>query len=216
MVEDLDVELKDIVKRYDKTILDKVNLHLTNDSYVSIVGKSGAGKSTFMNILGLIEDFDEGSYRFNDVVIKHRKDYAKLRRNSIGFIFQSYNLIPTLNCKENILLPQLYSRKKVDNFDEIVETLGISELLDKQVVYLSGGEKQRVGIARCLVLNPALIIADEPTGNLDQANTEKVMKLLEAENKKGRAVIVITHNESVADHTKKTYRLENGKLNENN
>lgn len=216
MVEDLDVELKDIVKRYDKTILDKVNLHLTNDSYVSIVGKSGAGKSTFMNILGLIEDFDEGSYRFNDVVIKHRKDYAKLRRNSIGFIFQSYNLIPTLNCKENILLPQLYSRKKVDNFDEIVDSLGISELLDKKVVYLSGGEKQRVGIARCLVLNPSLIIADEPTGNLDQANTEKVMKLLEAENKKGRAVIVITHNESVADHTKKTYRLENGKLNENN
>ena len=216
MVEDLDVELKDIVKRYDKTILDKVNLHLTNDSYVSIVGKSGAGKSTFMNILGLIEDFDEGSYRFNDVVIKHRKDYAKLRRNSIGFIFQSYNLIPTLNCKENILLPQLYSRKKVDNFDEIVDSLGISELLDKKVVYLSGGEKQRVGIARCLVLNPALIIADEPTGNLDQANTGKVMNLLEAENKKGRAVIVITHNENVASHTKKTYRLENGKLNENN
>ncbi len=216
MVEDLDVELKDIVKRYDKTILDKVNLHLTNDSYVSIVGKSGAGKSTFMNILGLIEDFDEGSYRFNDVVIKHRKDYAKLRRNSIGFIFQSYNLIPTLNCKENILLPQLYSRKKVDNFDEIVDSLGISELLDKKVVYLSGGEKQRVGIARCLVLNPSLIIADEPTGNLDQANTGKVMNLLEAENKKGRAVIVITHNENVASHTKKTYRLENGKLNENN
>lgn len=216
MIETLDVELKDIVKRYDRTVLDKVNLHLTNDSYVSIVGKSGAGKSTFMNILGLIEDFDEGSYRFNNVEIRHGKDYAKLRRNSIGFIFQSYNLIPTLNCRENILLPQLYSRKKVDNFDEIVDSLGISELLDKKVVYLSGGEKQRVGIARCLVLNPALIIADEPTGNLDQANTEKVMKLLEAENKKGRAVIVITHNESVADHTKKTYRLENGKLNENN
>lgn len=217
MIEELNIELKDIVKRYgERTVLNKVSLDLTNESFVSIVGKSGAGKSTMMNILGLIEDFDEGTYRFNDIMIRSGKDYADLRSHSIGFIFQSYNLIPSLSCRENILLPQLYSRHGSDNFDEIVETLGITDLLDKRVVLLSGGEKQRVAIARCLVLNPALIIADEPTGNLDKTNTEVVMSLLRSENNKGRGVIVITHSDEVAGFSKTIYRLENGSLNEEN
>lgn len=214
MIKELYIELDDIEKKYDRVILDKVSLQLCNDSYVSIVGKSGAGKSTFMNILGLIEDYDGGKYSINGRLIRHGKDYSQLRKEYIGFIFQSYNLIPTLNCRENILLPQLYTKKKIENFDEIVENLGLSELLDKQVVYLSGGEKQRVGIARCLSLNPSLIIADEPTGNLDKVNTEIVMNLLDREHKKGRAIVVITHSDDVAKRAKKIYRLENGNLNE--
>lgn len=216
MVEEIKIELKDIKKSYDKVVLDKISLELTNESFVSIVGKSGAGKSTFMNILGLIEDYDEGIYKINNNIIYPGIDYSKLRRDYIGFIFQSYNLIPTLNCKENIMLPSLYSKRKIDNFDEIVENLGIADILEKQVVYLSGGEKQRVGIARCLALNPSLIIADEPTGNLDKNNTETVMKLLKKENENGRAIIVITHSDDVAKYSKKIYRLENGKLNEKN
>ncbi len=215
MIKKIDIQLTDIEKSYDRVVLDKVSLQLDNTSFVSIVGKSGAGKSTLMNILGLIENYDKGMYRINDTIIKRGHDYAKLRRECIGFIFQSYNLIPTLNCRENILLPQLYGKSDAGNFDEIVEDLGLGGLLDKQVVYLSGGEKQRVGIARCLLLNPSLIIADEPTGNLDKDNTEKVMRLLKRENEKGRAIVVITHSDEVAGYTDKIFRLESGKLNEN-
>lgn len=215
MVEYINIVLEGIKKQYDRPVLKNICLNVTNDSYVTIVGKSGSGKSTLMNILGLIENFDEGLYKFNDIVIKNDKDYSKLRNENIGFIFQSYNLIPTLTCRENIMLPMQYSNKKPSDLDEIIRSLDIVDLLDKRVVLLSGGEKQRVAIARALLLNPSLIIADEPTGNLDRFNTQIVLDLLESENKKGRAIIMITHDEAIAKRSKQVFRLENGVLNEN-
>lgn len=215
MVEYINIVLEGIKKQYDRPVLKNICLNVTNDSYVTIVGKSGSGKSTLMNILGLIENFDEGLYKFNDIVIKNDKDYSKLRSENIGFVFQSYNLIPTLTCRENIMLPMQYSNKKPSDLDEIIRSLDIVDLLDKRVVLLSGGEKQRVAIARALLLNPSLIIADEPTGNLDRFNTQIVLDLLESENKKGRAIIMITHDEAIAKRSKQVFRLENGVLNEN-
>lgn len=215
MVADINIVLEGLKKQYDRPVLKNICLNVTNYSYITIVGKSGSGKSTLMNILGLIENFDEGVYKFNDVVIKNDKDYSKLRNENIGFIFQSYNLIPTLTCRENIMLPMQYSNKKPSNLDEIVRSLDIVDLLDKKVVLLSGGEKQRIAIARALLLNPSLIIADEPTGNLDRVNTQIVLDLLESENQKGRAIIMITHDESIAKRAKQVFRLENGVLNEN-
>ena len=216
MVEELYIELNNIKKSYNKPVLTDINLKMDNDSFVAILGKSGSGKSTLMNILGLIEDYDEGRYVFNDTLIRNCKDYNKIRNEKIGFIFQSYNLISTLTCKENILLPLLYSDKKETKLYDLAEELDIAELLEKRVAVLSGGEKQRVAIARALILNPSLIIADEPTGNLDAANTDIVLDLLDKQHKNGRAIVMITHSESVANRAKKKYVLKNGVLNDSN
>lgn len=216
MVQDINIVLDGVKKQYDRPVLKNICLNVTNKSYIAIVGKSGSGKSTLMNILGLIENFDEGVYKFNDTVIKNNKDYSKLRNENIGFIFQSYNLIPTLTCRENIMLPLQYSKSQPSDLEQIFKSLDIVSLLDKKVVLLSGGEKQRVAIARALLLNPSLIIADEPTGNLDPVNTDIVLDLLDKENQKGRAIIMITHDEIVAKRAKQVFRLENGVLNENN
>ena len=215
MIEDISITLEGIKKEYDRPILENICLNVKNYSYITIVGKSGSGKSTLMNIIGLIEHFDEGMYKFNDTIIRNNRDYSHLRSNHIGFIFQSYNLIPTLTCRENILLPLQYSKKKVERMDDILDSLDIVQLLDKPVTYLSGGEKQRVAIARSLILNPSLIIADEPTGNLDSMNSSIVLRILDEENKKGRAIIMITHDTNIALMAKEVYRLEKGVLHEN-
>lgn len=210
----LKIEIEGLRKSYNRPILKNINLKITNESYISIVGESGAGKSTLMNILGLIEGYEEGSYKFNNQLIDNRKDYAQLRMDNIGFIFQTYNLIPTLTCRENILLPSLFSSKKNTNFVELVEQLNIIHLLDQPVRVLSGGEKQRVAIARALILDPALIIADEPTGNLDENNRDIVLNILLVEHKKGRAVITITHDKNLARKFNKILTLYKGELHE--
>lgn len=212
---DLHLELKHIQKSYLRPVLSDVNLEVTNDSYVSIVGKSGSGKSTMLNILGLVEGYDAGEYRFNGKLIRNGADYSRLRLENIGFIFQSYNLIPTLSCRENILLPTLYNkRNKVQSFDELVELLDLGPLLTQRVTTLSGGEKQRVAIARSLILDPCLILADEPTGNLDPKNRDIIMELLRHEHEKGRGVILITHDMDLAHQADTVYLLEGGKLNQ--
>lgn len=213
----IDIKINGISKKYNKQlVLKDVSIEINNDSYYAICGKSGAGKSTFMNILGLIESFDKGEYVFNGQKIKNNKDYCKIRQGYIGFIYQSYNLIPRMNCRENILMPLIYAnvrRTEVkDDFDRIVKMLQIARLLDKESSVLSGGEKQRVAIARALILNPGLIIADEPTGNLDEENKCIVMDILKNEHKKGRAIVVITHDEYISMEAEKIYVLQNGKL----
>lgn len=210
---DLHLELKHIQKSYLRPVLSDVNLDVTNESYVTIVGKSGSGKSTMLNILGLVEGYDAGEYRFNGKLIRNGVDYARLRLENIGFIFQSYNLIPTMSCKENILLPTLYNRNnRVQSFDELVELLDLAPLLGQRVTTLSGGEKQRVAIARSLILDPCLILADEPTGNLDPKNRDIIMNLLRHEHGKGRGVILITHDMEIAKQADTVYLLEGGKL----
>ena len=215
MIKDLEIELKNITKAYDRPVLKDINLTINNDSYITIVGKSGSGKSTLMNILGLIEEYDDGFYTFNGEKIRKGKDYSTIRSESIGFIFQSYNLIPTMTCMENIVLPLQYSKKPIDEFDNVIDLLKIRDLLQKPVVYLSGGERQRVAIARALILNPSLIIADEPTGNLDSGNRDIVLEILANENRKGRAIVMITHDTEIAMNAKNVYTLEEGVLHEN-
>ena len=212
---DLHLELKHIQKSYLRPVLSDVNLDATNDSYVTIVGKSGSGKSTMLNILGLVEGYDRGEYWFNGKLIRNGIDYSRLRLENIGFIFQSYNLIPTLSCKENILLPTLYNRHNQEqSFDELVELLDLGPLLSQRVTTLSGGEKQRVAIARSLILDPCLILADEPTGNLDPKNRDIIMNLLRHEHEKGRGIILITHDMEIAKQADTIYLLEGGKLQE--
>ena len=212
-MKELNVQISHLQKSYTRPVLTDINLEVTNDSYVTIVGKSGSGKSTMLNILGLVEGYDSGEYHFNGTLIRNGIDYSRLRLENIGFIFQSYNLIPTLSCKENILLPTLYNRRnQVQSFDELVELLDLGPLLSQRVTTLSGGEKQRVAIARSLILDPCLILADEPTGNLDPKNRDIIMNLLRHEHDKGRGIILITHDMEIAGQADTIHLLEGGKL----
>ena len=214
---ELNLELKHIQKSYTRPVLTDINLQVTNDSYVTILGKSGSGKSTMLNILGLVEGYDGGEYHFNGTLIKNHKDYSRLRLENIGFIFQSYNLIPTLTCMENILLPTLYNRRlQPQNVEELIELLDIAPLLNQRVNTLSGGEKQRVAIARSLILDPCLLLADEPTGNLDPKNKEIIFNMLRKEHERGRGIILITHDQFTAAQAKTVYHLEGGVLHEKN
>lgn len=210
----LSLNVEHLSKSYNYPVLKDINLHMDNYDYISIVGSSGAGKSTLMNILGLVESYDSGIYEFNGTKIKKNKDYAKLRIDNIGFIFQSYNLISQLSCRENILLPLVYKRKKIEEkeIERLADLLDIRKLIEQKVNVLSGGEKQRVAIARSLILNPCLLIADEPTGNLDEENKKIICNLLEEENKKGRGILLITHDDDVAACAKTMLRLEEGVL----
>ena len=210
---ELHLTLEHVAKSYARPVLRDVNLTVTNDSYVTILGKSGSGKSTMLNILGLLEDYDAGEYHLNGTLIQNGRDYAHLRAENIGFIFQSYNLIPTMTCRENILLPIMYGKTQdTRGLEELAERLGIAPLLEQRVNTLSGGEKQRVAVARALILDPCLILADEPTGNLDVQNRDIIMDLLREEHKRGRGVILITHDMQTAACADTVYRLEDGVL----
>lgn len=212
-MKELNLELKHLQKSYLRPVLTDVNLKVTNGSYVTVVGRSGSGKSTLLNILGMVEGYDAGEYTFNGTLIRNFTDYAPLRLENIGFIFQSYNLIPTLSCVENILLPTLYNRhNQTQDLEELVRLLELEPLLSQRVTTLSGGEKQRVAIARALILDPCLILADEPTGNLDPKNRDMIMRLLRREHEKGRGVILITHDMEVAKEGDQIYLLEGGML----
>lgn len=210
---EFEIRLEHIKKSYLRPVLTDINLTLNNSCYTAIIGKSGSGKSTLMNILGLLESFDGGRYIFDGEEIISGKDYNKLRLSKFGFIYQSYNLVPTLTCRENILLPTLYAGTGAQNLDYVVYALGIEHLLDVNVPVLSGGEKQRVAIARALILDPVLLIADEPTGNLDPGNRDVVFELFEKEHKNGRGIVMITHDLSAAERAKTVYKLEDGVLN---
>ncbi len=212
-MKELNIEITHLQKSYTRPVLTDVNLQVTNGSYVTVVGKSGSGKSTLLNILGLVEGYDAGSYVFNGRLIRNDVDYARMRLENIGFIFQSYNLIPTLSCAENIRLPMLYNKRSaVQDFDELVELLDLSPLLCQRVTTLSGGEKQRVAIARALILDPSLILADEPTGNLDPKNRDLILQLLRREHEKGRGILLITHDMEVAQQGDTRLLLEGGML----
>lgn len=212
-MKDLKIELSHVQKSFERPVLTDINLNIQNESYIAILGRSGCGKSTLMNILGLVEDWDVGTFRFQGKLLSPGRDYAALRRKHIGFIFQSYNLIPTLTCLENIELPLLYQNGS-NRSRELIEQLEIAPLLHQRVNTLSGGEKQRVAIARALLLDPGLILADEPTGNLDETSSEIVFRIFQEESKKGRAIVMITHDESAAKRAKTLLRLQGGELHE--
>ena len=193
-------------------MLRDINLRLPQGGYYAVLGRSGSGKSTLLHILGLIERHDGGRYLFDGTELRPGKDYAALRRRHIGFIFQSYNLIPTLTCRENIRLPLLFERDLPDRSEEWMERLDIAALRDQRTAVLSGGEKQRVGFARAMMADPGLLLADEPTGNLDGENRDVIFSILRQEHAAGRSVMLITHDAEAASQAQEVFHLEDGVL----
>ena len=206
------IELQHVQKSYVRPVLRDINLRLPQGGYYAVLGRSGSGKSTLLHILGLIERHDGGRYLFDGTELRPGKDYAALRRRHIGFIFQSYNLIPTLTCRENIRLPLLFERDLPDRSEEWMERLDIAALRDQRTAVLSGGEKQRVGFARAMMADPGLLLADEPTGNLDGENRDVIFSILRQEHAAGRSLMLITHDAEAASQAQEVFHLENGVL----
>ena len=197
--------------------LDGVNLRVENGEFVAIVGTSGSGKSTLLHMLGGLDRPTSGSVIVDGKDIFRLKDEALtiFRRRKIGFVFQSYNLVPVLNVYENIVLPiQLDGRRVDENFiGKIVKTLGLDGRLDALPSQLSGGQQQRVAIARALAAKPAIILADEPTGNLDSKTSQDVLGLLKVTSQKfSQTIVMITHNEEIAQMADRVIRIEDGRI----
>ena len=216
------LETKDLRKIYgsgdtEVRALDGVNLNIENGEFVAIVGTSGSGKSTLLHMLGGLDRPTSGSVTVDGKNIFELKDEALtiFRRRKIGFVFQSYNLVPVLNVYENIVLPiQLEGRKADEAFtQQIVKTLGLDGRLDALPNQLSGGQQQRVAIARALAAAPAIILADEPTGNLDSKTSQDVLSLLKVTSQKfSQTIVMITHNEEIAQMADRIIRIEDGRI----
>lgn len=215
------INMSAVRKTYDgkKYVLSDVNFSLQQGEIAIVSGASGCGKSSFLNIVGLLDSFSDGSYVFlGKKIRKHRLNaYYRQRATDIGFIFQSYCLIEAISVQENILMPFLYGKTVIDRrvrheAERLMEELNISALAEKKAALLSGGEKQRVAICRAMIKRPKLIIADEPTGNLDEGNTALVVKAFNAIVGSGTSVIVVTHNPRLSFENSKRYRLEGGRL----
>ena len=217
------IELKDIYKIYsdgDSEIraLDGVSLEVQKGEFVAIVGSSGSGKSTCMNIIGCLDIPTSGTYLLNgtDVSTMDEKSLAHIRNKEIGFIFQQYNLISKLTVKENVELPLLYRGIKTSERQLLamnaLERVGLGDRADKYPSQLSGGQQQRVSIARALAGNPPVILADEPTGALDSKTGREVLDFLKGLNKDGTTVVLITHDNSIAEEIKRVVRIQDGKI----
>ncbi|WP_250675898.1 ABC transporter ATP-binding protein [Paraclostridium ghonii] len=201
--------------------LDDANLKINKGEFVAIVGPSGSGKSTFLHLVGGLERPSNGTIKVDgkDICCLSDKELAKYRRQKVGFVFQQYNLIPVLNVAENIELPVKLDNRNVDKdyINELMELLGISDRKNHLPSQLSGGQQQRVAIARALSAKPSIILADEPTGNLDTKTTEEVINLLKTSIKKyNQTLIMITHNENIAKKADRVISIVDGKLNEKN
>jgi len=197
--------------------IDGVDFVVESGEFVSVVGSSGSGKSTLLHLLGGLDRPTSGSVEINGNQIYSMKDdeLTIFRRRNIGFVFQSYNLVPVLNVEENILLPIQLDGNKPDMafVDRVIETLGISEKRNAMPNQLSGGQQQRVAIARALASKPAIVLADEPTGNLDSKSGMDVMGLLKVSGEKfGQTIVLITHNPEIAQMADRTVRIEDGRI----
>jgi putative ABC transport system ATP-binding protein len=217
------LELKNISKIYnteagDTTAVDDVSLSIEQGEFVSIMGPSGSGKSTLMHMLGLLDRPTQGTFLFQgkDVASFTDDELAQARNKTIGFVFQAFNLLPKTSVYENVELPLLYSTERAkDHKAKIIEVLGAVDMLHRTEFssnQLSGGEKQRVAIARALVNSPALVFADEPTGNLDSKAGQAVMKILQDLNDRGVTIILVTHEKNTALHGKRMLRMQDGKI----
>lgn len=202
----------------ETTALNEVSLDIKKGEFVSIMGPSGCGKSTLLNILGLIDDASKGSYKFLDQEVAgfNEKKRAGLRKAHIGFVFQSFNLIDELSVFENVELPLIYTNvKAAERKRRVEEVLDKMNMMHRQRHFpqqLSGGQQQRVAIARAIVNKPDLILADEPTGNLDTANGEDVMRMLTQLNDEGTTIIMVTHSPKDAEYSHRIVRLLDGKI----
>ena len=220
------IDMKDVVKRYTlggETIyaLDHVSLHVEPGEYVAIIGPSGSGKSTLMNIIGCLDQADSGTYILNGKPIKkyRERQLARIRNRQIGFIFQGFNLLPKLSAFENVELPMIYqgirARKRRKMAKEALERVGLGERMKHRPNQLSGGQQQRCAIARALAVHPSLILADEPTGNLDKKTGREIMTMFKELHEAGNTIVLITHDPKVAQCAERVIRIEDGKLYEN-
>src|SRR6202012_5560101 len=215
------IKITDMEKFYrteevETIALNKLSIEVKTGEFVAIMGPSGCGKSTLLNILGLLDDPDGGSYVFNDVEVAHFNENkrADLRKHNIGFVFQSFNLIDELTVFENVELPLIYtgvpSADRVKRVEEVLEKMQIAHRRNHYPQQLSGGQQQRVAIARAVVNKPKLILADEPTGNLDSSNGNEVMDLLIELNGQGTTIVMVTHSEHDARFSHRIIRLLDG------
>ena len=199
------------------TALDRIDLSVEQREFVAIVGASGSGKSTLLHILGSVDSPTEGKVLVEgtDISSMNRTQAAIFRRRKVGLVYQFYNLIPTLTVRKNILMPLLLDKRKPnpEYFDKVITTLGIADKLDFLPSQLSGGQQQRAAIARSLIYRPALLLADEPTGNLDQKNSREIIDLLKLSNRSlNQTILLITHDEKIALEADRIIVIEDGRI----
>ena len=219
------IELRDVSKIYqigDERVhaLDHANLHVYPKEFVSIIGPSGSGKSTLMNIIGCLDVADAGEYLLDGMPIEaySENELAEIRNRKIGFVFQSFNLIPKLSAEENVELPLIYQRVKKSERQERVkkalERVGLQNRAKHLPTELSGGQQQRVAIARAMVTHPSLILADEPTGNLDSKTSREILQMFQELHEQGNTIVLITHDNDVARQARRVIHIRDGTLSE--
>ncbi len=221
------IELRDLTKIYQMgeevsvTALDHINLEIHENEFVSIMGPSGSGKSTLMNIVGCLDHPTSGQYFLDGEDVSHlnKVQTALIRNQKIGFVFQSYNLLPRASALHNVILPMVYRRNRKANPEErqkrgreALEMVGLGSRLHHLPKELSGGQQQRVAIARALINDPVLILADEPTGNLDTKSGQEIMDLLHTLHQKGRTIVMVTHNPETAVHADRVVHVRDGRI----
>ena len=215
------IQLTDIEKTYYTgklavKVLKGITLDIHNNEYVALMGPSGSGKSTLMNILGCLDNATGGSYILNGEAVSTmtETEQANIRNREIGFVFQAFNLMPRLNALENVVLPLIYAgkpkRERIERGEELLEAVGLADRMDHKPNELSGGQIQRVAIARSLANNPSIILADEPTGNLDSKTSYEIMDLFQKIQEEGNTVIMVTHEEDIAAKAKRIIHLRDG------
>ncbi len=217
------IEIAGLYKDYDTPagvfpVLKDVNLTIEEGDYVAIMGPSGSGKSTFMNILGCLDRPTKGEYKLDNQSVKSLSgnELAKLRNKTIGFVFQGFNLLARSSLLDNVSLPLVYASDSKSLRDEkskkLLEKVGLGKYLNSKPNQISGGQQQRVAIARALVNQPRIILADEPTGNLDSKTSEEIMALFDSLNREGITIIIVTHENDIADHASRQVRFLDGKI----